>query len=126
MQLALSLQNLVGSKKHKVKLSEKAADQAYRISKSASPQHQAVMIARAAYLMNSGRWKDGDETVNIVRTLESKATYHPQSWMVIAYYNGLIGNKEAAAKALVAGIKAGGELSEMQNVARSINMEIKQ
>lgn len=123
VQLALSMENLLASGRN-VKLSPQAADRIHRIASSASPHQPAVMVSRAQYLFNSGRWRDGDEIERIISSLESKARSFPQTWMIVASYAGRSGHPERAAGALVKGLEAGGKFADMQRVARSINMEI--
>lgn len=123
MQLQLSLESLVATNK-KVVLDHSAADRAFAISKTASPNHPALLVARAQYLLNSGRWKESNELRLLSSRLEKMNPGYPQSWMVVALYNGLHGKRDKASKALMHGIATGGALQEMQTVAGMINLEI--
>ena len=124
MQFALSLDAMRADKKLKVNIDDKAADRVHAIASSASPNHPAVLVIRAQYLLNSGRWIGSDEIVNIVHRLERNVRSHSQSWMIIAYYYGMTGDTDKASKALIAGLEAGASLGDMQPIANSINMEI--
>jgi predicted Zn-dependent protease len=123
MQLQLSLENLVSSNK-KVVLDHAAADRAFAISKTASPSHPALLVARAQYLLNSGRWKESNELKLLARRLEKLNPGYPQSWMVVALTHGLHGKPDLASKALMNGIATGGAVKDMQHVAGLINLEI--
>lgn len=124
MQYIMSLERLRAS--DKVKVLPQAADLIYRIAKTASPMHQAVMVSRATYLLNTGRWKGNSEITELVNALRAKAKMYPETWMVLAYYNGRIGDQAAAAQSLVRGLQIGGDIKTFRNIARSINMEIEE
>jgi predicted Zn-dependent protease len=124
LQLTLSLDRLLADNKRKAEIDPAAADRAHKIASSASPYHATVLIVRATYLMNSGKWKQSDELERIVRQLETNSRAYPQSWMVIALYYGATGNREKASRALVAGMTAGADLKQMQGIANNINLEL--
>jgi predicted Zn-dependent protease len=123
MQLQLSLESLVSTNK-KVVLDHAAADRAFAISKTASPNHPALLVARSQYLLNSGRWKESNELRFLTQRLEKLNPGYPQSWMVVALYHGLHGKPDVAGKALMNGIATGGSVKDMQHVAGLINLEI--
>jgi predicted Zn-dependent protease len=125
VQLALSLESLMVNDK-RARLTNEAADKVWRVSRSASPDHPAVLVARAQYLLNSGRWKDSGEINQISETLRAKAKTYPQTWMVEAYLGAATGDTTKAIEALMEGMRVGGRLKEMQRVANAINMEIEE
>lgn len=125
VQLALSLESLTISDK-RARLDPRAADLVSAVASTVSPTHPAILVARAQYLLNSGRWKDSDELDRIADTLKTRAKTYPQTWMVEAHRNAKLGNTDRAAEALMAGLRAGGRLDEMRRVANAINMEIEE
>ena len=124
MQYIMTLEHLRSSGR-KVQIDNKAADRIFTIASTASPAHPAVMAARASYMLNTDRWRE-PEMAPLIERIKSKASIYPESWLVIAFYNGRIGNQGAAASALVKGMQAGGKLPDFQRVARSMNLEIEQ
>jgi hypothetical protein len=125
VQLALALESLVLSDT-RAKLTPGAADRVWIISASAGPNHPAVLVARAQYLLNSGRWRDSDEIERVTSNLKTKAKTYPQTWMVEAYRQAIAGNSDLAADALLAGLRVGGKLEDMRRIANAINMEIEE
>lgn len=123
IQLVLSLKVLLDSNK-KASVDPAAADRAYEIAASASPNHPVVMIARLEYLLNSGRWKSSNQAESIVGGLIGHARSYPQTWMLAAAYFSVSGQNDKAALALVSGMNAGANLADMQKIASQINMEI--
>lgn len=124
MQYVMTLEHLRSSGA-KVRLDKEAADRIFDIASSASPAHPAVMVARASYMLNSERWNE-PQVKELVERLKAKASLYPESWMVVAFYNGKKGDHAQAASALVKGLTAGGKLKDFQRVARQINLEIEQ
>jgi predicted Zn-dependent protease len=124
MQYLISLEKL--RERAKTSIDAQAADRIYEIAKTASPRHQAVMLARVTYLLNSGRWKNDLEAGRLIRQMRRNASMYPETWMATAFYQSKIGNQGAAAAALVRGMKAGGRLPDFKRVANSINMEIEE
>lgn len=123
LQLVVSVEHLARSRR-KVNLEQGAADKAYEISRSAAPKHQAVLLARLQYLINSGRWKDNNDAAMLVKSLKAHASTHPETWMSAAYYESLTGEKERAAASFVMALERGGVTPEIKRMARQLNMEI--
>lgn len=123
MQMALAVANLV-SAHDKTQVTPDAADRIHAIASSASPNHALTRIARATYLMRSGRWRDSDELHRIIASLQVNARSYPQTWIVVAYHASLTGHPEKAGEALIAALNVGGSLVEMQKVASDLNLEI--
>lgn len=123
MQMALAVANLV-SAHEKTQVTPDAADRIHAIASSASPNHALTRIARATYLMRSGRWRDSDELQQIIDSLQVNARSYPQTWIVVAYHAALTGQIQKAGEALVAGLNAGGDLVEMRRIANELNLEI--
>jgi len=123
MQLLLSLESLAASRDN-VMIAPDAADKAYRYAASASPRHPAVLIARAQYLLNSGRWRENAELAGIVRLLETTARSHPQTWTIAAHYYARANQIAKATRAMIEGLERGVPLVEMQALARTMNLEI--
>jgi hypothetical protein len=123
IQLLLSLGGLLASN-DKARVQPDAADKAYRYAASASPHQPAVLISRAQYLINSGRWKENGELAHIAGVLERSARKHHQAWMIVAFHYALVGQNDKASAALIEGLEAGGPEADMQRVANMLNMEI--
>ena len=123
IQLLLSLTGLLATN-DKARVQDDAADKAYRYAASASPHQPAVLISRAQYLINSGRWKGNDELARIAEVLERSARKHHQAWMIVAYHYALKGEIAKAGWALIEGMEAGGPEPDMQRVANMMNLEI--
>jgi predicted Zn-dependent protease len=124
-QLAISLESLVVTDK-RARLTDVAADRVAVIAASVSPTHPALLVARAQYLLNSGRWKQSDEILRIESVLRNSAKTYPQTWMLIAYRSAMAGETDVAVEALMTGLRVGGSLHEMRRVANAINMEIEE
>jgi hypothetical protein len=125
VQLAISLESLVITDS-RAKLTSGAADRVAIVSASVSPTHPAVLVARAQYLINSGRWNESGELAGIADTLKRKARTYPQTWMIEAYRQALAGQPQLASDAILAGLNAGGKIEEMRRVAEALNMEIEE
>lgn len=123
IQLLLSLGGLLVTNQN-AKVTSDAADKAYRYAASASPHQPSVLIARAQYLINSGRWEDGLK--DIAETLGRSARKHPQSWIIIAYHEALSGRQDRAAQALAQGLAVGGKIGDMRRAAKVLHMEIEE
>jgi hypothetical protein len=124
-QLALSLESLVLTDK-RARLTPQAADRVAAIAWTVSPSQPGLLVARAQYLLNSGRWQQSDELDRIAATLRSKAKTYPQTWMVEAFRTAKLGDTEKAIQALMNGLNAGGKIEQMRRVANAINMEIEE
>ncbi len=120
VQLMLSLEAL--STKPNVRIEKNASDRAYNYALTASPHHPIIQVMRGQYLINSGRWKEGLKEIS--ENLQRSHRKHPQSWMIVAVYESMVGHTDKAAKALEQGLIAGGSFDDMQRIANQINMEI--
>lgn len=125
MQYVMTLEHLRATGGPKIKLDKEAADRIFEIANSASPNHPAVMIARANYMLNTGRFNEPG-MASLIGQMRAKAKLYPETWLTIAVYSARTGDQAQAAASLVKGLTAGGRLNEFQRVARQINLEIEQ
>jgi len=99
-QFMLTLRFLMYKAGDKVKLTTKAADIAYDISRSAAPHEPSIQIARVEYLLTSRRFKESDEIEKLLRALSRAARHQPAYWLVEANYGLAYGDRERVAWAV--------------------------
>ena len=89
---------------NQVDLEPEAADEIYATALSAAPRMPGLLIARAEYLINSGRWRDGDELEGVVARLQEYGPWYPETWALSAMAAGLAQDAERAEQAVVAAL----------------------
>ncbi len=82
-----------------VRLQPAAADQIFRIAASVMPHHPAVLVARAEYLLNSGRWRE-DEMEALTVLLKKGYRLQAGTWLIDMVYALKIGDKDRANEAV--------------------------
>ncbi len=100
--LVLTLANLMA--RRPVAIAANAADHIYAISKTASANNPASLIARVEYLMAAGRYKE-PEVEMLLAQLKRRATLMPATWLNETVYANMIGDKERASRAMAMGMK---------------------
>lgn len=85
-QLPLTLAKVFAHYTGRVAIEPDAADKVHRIGMSAAPESPATSIARVEYLLNSGRWQEGDEIERILSNLKSTAREHAVTWLADSMY----------------------------------------
>jgi hypothetical protein len=103
-QLSSTLSQLTNRHKGRVKIDPAAADAVYKISASAAPKGPTVMLSRVEYLINSGRWREGPETGQLLANLVKNASHWDSIWLAVAALAAHQGDYPAAREAINRGV----------------------
>ena len=106
-----------------VRIAPQAADDVYRMARTSIPDHAAVLVARAAYLLNSGRWRTELGTHALFASIERRAFMFPDAWLVLAHYYRLKGDFTRARQAIAKAHKTGGDEKLVDPVAALIERQ---
>tara|TARA_Y100000310_G_C20623202_1_gene784444 strand:- start:968 stop:1594 length:627 start_codon:yes stop_codon:yes gene_type:complete len=82
----MALVTLMADRPTQVQLSPGAADKFHNMASSAAKYSPAVLMIRAQYLLNSGRWKDDDEIIHVLRDLRRSGSLYSGTWLMEAHY----------------------------------------
>lgn len=104
-QIILSL--ATGLAADTIEVSPRAADNIYQLSITAAPYSPAVAVARATYLLNSGRWfeEKRGEFKDILNHLHRVASIQGMTWVIEASYRARIGDRLGLAQAIENGMQ---------------------
>jgi len=105
IQLSLTLHNLL-AQYTRAEISPGAADNVYRIARSASPYATSTLMVRAEYLIASGR--NPEELVNILEWMMEHQRLQPETWLLVAAFAYSRGDLPAAYAAASTGLKCRG------------------
>lgn len=99
-QLVLTLRDV--SHQEGVKIAPDAADLAWRISQTASPDQLGIRLARVEYLLNADRIEDG-EAASLIDGMKRDRPHNAAVWAADAFYGAIVGDHARAAEALSRG-----------------------
>lgn len=109
LQGMLSLRAVLQRYRGHVDLSVSAADRMFERSQSAIPDQPGVLLARAEYLLNSGRYVERDLIEDLFARLRRVAPHYPQASALETVYAVLIGDEGRATRLAAATLaKPGG------------------
>ena len=92
-QLMLTVGALLKAAHGDVTITKEAADQAYRIARTAAPYMPAIKMSRLEYLLNNDLWKiQGDEVDELLGWLTVHASLQPGVWLADGAYALRIGD----------------------------------
>jgi hypothetical protein len=92
-QLMLTMGALLKAAYGDVTVTKEAADQAYRISRTAAPYMPAIKMTRLEYLLNNELWRtEGDEVDELLGWLTVHASLQPGVWLADGAYALRIGD----------------------------------
>lgn len=89
-QLVGSLAYALAKHSPQVSVAPDAADYAVKISRTVGPDDAAILIPRAEYLLNSGRWVE-PEMADIMARLDRMGQSIQSYWLLKAYWHALTG-----------------------------------
>lgn len=120
-QIMLSLAAVVSRYRGQVMLEAPAADSVFLVSMSAGPHHPATLIARAEYLLNSGRWVNAAPEVEaILARLKQEHRRKSGVWLLEAAYAARTGQRERAVAAIERGLSMAitpkGEVDQLEYI----------
>jgi O-antigen ligase len=92
-QLMLTVGALLKAAHGDITITKEAADQAYRIARTAAPYMPAIKMSRLEYLLNNDLWKiHGDEIDELLGWLTVHASLQPGVWLADGAYALRIGD----------------------------------
>lgn len=101
-QLAGTLGFLMAKHHPNVNVDPAAADLIAKVSRTVGPDDTSILIPRAEYLLNSGRWTE-PEMDRLMARLAVIGGGLQSYWLLKAYWHGLRGEKEPMREAIVRG-----------------------
>ena len=117
MQLTGSLDQ---ARNANARVSEAAWERAYAVSRSASPLHPSVLVARATRLIDTRG--DAGELALVMAQLRRTAAHYPETWLLDALVN--FKDRNRVGQSLTRAIALGGKTKKVAQVARLLKMEI--
>jgi hypothetical protein len=101
-QLPGTMAYLLAKHQPSVQIDPAAADLAAKIARTAGPDDTSVLIPRAEYLINSGRWQE-PEMADLMNRLARVATRMQTYWLLKAYWHAFRGEPDQIRAAIAHG-----------------------
>jgi hypothetical protein len=102
-QLSGTLVYVMARHSPQVVIDPAAADYAARIARTAGPDDTSVLLPRAEYLINSGRWQE-PEMADIMARLSRVGAGLQTYWLLKAYWHAFTGEPEQMRRAIAHGM----------------------
>tara|TARA_R110002020_G_scaffold469218_2_gene694044 strand:- start:173 stop:733 length:561 start_codon:yes stop_codon:yes gene_type:complete len=103
-QFSLTVASLLKKAHGHVEITDEAADEAFRIARTASPYLPAVLMVRLEYLLNTTRWQtEREEIETLLAYLRTHASRQPGVWVAEGSYALFVGDAERSWRAIQTG-----------------------
>ena len=102
-QLAGTLAYVLAKHSPSVLVAPEAADYAVKIARTTGPDDSSILIPRAEYLLNSGRWVE-PEMADIMARLDRMGGSLQSYWLLKSYWHAMTGEPEQMRRAIVRGM----------------------
>lgn len=102
-QIAGTLAYVLAAHYPQVQVSPAAADYAAKIARTAGPDDTSILIPRAEYLINSGRWGE-PEMADLMARLDRMGRGIQSYWLLKAYWHALRDEREPMRQAVERGM----------------------
>ena len=102
-QLAGTLAYVLAKHSPQVMVDPAAADYAVKIARTAGPDDSSILIPRAEYLINSGRWVE-PEMADIMARLDRMGGSLQSYWLLKAYWHAFTGEPGQMRRAIERGM----------------------
>ena len=102
-QIAGTLAYVLAAHYPQVQVAPAAADYAAKLARTAGPDDTSILIPRAEYLINSGRWGE-PEMADIMARLDRMGRGIQSYWLLKAYWHALRDEREQMREAVERGM----------------------